>query len=379
MQEEGASEEEVWREILRFYEMDSHFSDGRILGSMCTSPHPLALRAHMKFIEANLGNPGLYPGTVRMEREVVKMLVSLLNGPTADGCILSGGSEANITALWIAKKLLGKKEVIISESAHFSFWKALDLLGLDAVAVGLDDHYRTDADEVEDSVSDRTLAIVGVAGSTELGVVDPIDRLSDIAGEEIFLHVDAAFGGLIIPFLRRLGRPAENFDFSLTHVDSITVDPHKMGMSTIPSGTLLLRDRKHLESISVESPYLSVRHHTTLLGTRCSAAVAASYAVMRLLGRKGYTEVVQRCMEMTDSLARMAAEIGAEPVIKPVMNVLALRVDDPVSTRRSLEERGWHLSLSTHPLALRIVVMPHVTQEIVDLFIADLEEILSRE
>jgi tyrosine decarboxylase/aspartate 1-decarboxylase len=378
LQEEGASEDEVWKEVLRFHKLDCHFSDGRVLGSMYTTPHPLAVKAHMMFIEANLGNAGLYPGTASMEREVIGMLASLLNGPTADGCILSGGTEANITALWIARKLLGKREVIISKSAHFSFWKAMDLLGLRAVEVGLDEQYRTDVDQVEEMISDSTLAIVGVAGSTELGVIDPIDRMSDIAGGNIFLHVDAAFGGLIIPFLRRLGRPVGEFDFSLPGVSSITVDPHKMGMSTIPSGALLLRDGGHMESISVESPYLTVERQTTLLGTRCSAAVAAAYAVMKHLGRRGYTEIVRKCMEVTESLARGAAEIGAEPVIRPVMNIVALRVDDPHAVRRSLEERGWRISLSRHPPALRIVVMPHVTQGIVDRFLSDLEEVLSR-
>lgn len=372
---------DIRKELEHYLSMETAFSDGRVLGSMCTAPHPLAVEAHRMFIESNLGNPGLYPGSVEMEGRVMEMLAKLLNGPGCSGLMVGGGTEANITALWVAKKLQKKREVIFSSNAHFSIKKAIDLLNLDGVEVGLDDRYRISIDEVEDAVTDETLAMVGVAGTTELGMIDPIDRLSDLAAENYFLHVDGAFGGFVIPFLRQIREGVPKFDLSLKGVNSISLDPHKMGLSTIPSGALMLRDMEYLEGISVDSPYLTSSRNMSLAGTRCSAAVASTYAVMRHLGNEGYIEVVRRCMAITDRLAEGIEELGREHdievAIKPVLNIVAARIPDHVAVKEELERKGWYLSVSRHPEALRLVVMPHITMERAEELLSDLETVLN--
>ena len=89
------------------------------------------------------------------------------------------------------------------ESAHFSFTKICNLLNLKPIYAGLDGSFRVDFSSVEKCVSKNTVAIVGTAGTAELGAVDPIEELSRIALEHnVWLHVDAAFGGLVIPFLK---------------------------------------------------------------------------------------------------------------------------------------------------------------------------------
>ncbi|MEW6069633.1 MAG: tyrosine decarboxylase MfnA, partial [Candidatus Thermoplasmatota archaeon] len=128
MNKNGELAKNIFKILSKAYQEDFHFSEGRILGSMCTSPHPLALKAHKLFIESNLGNPDLYPGTKKLHDEIIKMLSQLLHGRSICGNVLSGGTEANITALWIAKKLTGNKKVIMPKSAHFSFFKACDLM-----------------------------------------------------------------------------------------------------------------------------------------------------------------------------------------------------------------------------------------------------------
>ena len=96
-------------------------------------------------------------------------------------------------------------------------------------------------------------------------MVDPITDLAKIAVQhEIFFHVDAAFGGMVIPFL---DDPIP-FDFALPGVTSIAVDPHKMGMSTIPCGCLLTRDYEILNTLNIDTPYLTVKQGSTLGGTR---------------------------------------------------------------------------------------------------------------
>ena len=93
------------------------------------------------------------------------------------------------------------------ESAHFSFDKICDLLKIKPVKAKLDQSYRVVPEAVEELVTKDTIAIVGNAGSPELGVIDPIEELSEIAlKHNVPLHIDAAFGGLVLPFLKELGK-----------------------------------------------------------------------------------------------------------------------------------------------------------------------------
>nr|HDO81365.1 tyrosine decarboxylase MfnA [Candidatus Bathyarchaeota archaeon] len=97
MEEKGVEVEKVLEELESRLSLDMNYRSGRILGSMCTIPHPLARKIVSKYLEKNLGDPGLFPQTFQIEREVIKMLGSLFGNPEASGIIVSGGTEANIT------------------------------------------------------------------------------------------------------------------------------------------------------------------------------------------------------------------------------------------------------------------------------------------
>jgi tyrosine decarboxylase/aspartate 1-decarboxylase len=269
----------------------------------------------------------------------------------------------------------GKNEVVYCENAHFSMQKACDVLKMKPVEVSLNENYEMDVGDVREKITDNTAIVVASAGSTELGVIDPIMELSEICAENVFLHVDASFGGFVIPFLDELGYPTKPFDFQLGGVSSVVLDGHKMGMSTIPSSVFLLRKEEDLKCIAVESPYLTSLHSTSLLGTRSSAGVAALYFAMRTLGREGYRDIVKMCMENTTYLASEVKRIGLGVPIEPVMNICGILVDNPVKAREELDGRNWKVSLSRHPDCLRVVVMPHVTKQVVDSFVSDLEEV----
>ncbi|MCG2826968.1 MAG: tyrosine decarboxylase MfnA [Thermoplasmatales archaeon] len=374
MNKKGMPYSQIMKELRNAYDENYHFKDGGILGSMCTKPHNIALKAHSMFIESNLGNPGLYPGTKKLEKKVIGMLGGFLHNRNACGHVTNGGTESNITALWIAKKITKKKEVIFPESAHFSFHKACDLMDLKPVEISLDENYRMRVDEVEDKISNNTACVVGVAGTTELGVVDPIDKLSDICNGKTFLHVDAAFGGFVIPFLKELGYNLADFDFSLDSVCSITVDPHKMGMASIPAGVLLLKEKQYLKSISRKPVYLT-GVQACLSGTRCSASVPGAYAVMKILGKDGYKKIVKRCMDTTFYLSKRFKEIGLSLPVEPEMNVVCAKVKNPDRIVKELDKKGWKISKTRKPKCIRIVVMPHVTRKVVEDFIPELEKV----
>ena len=378
MEEQGLTEGEVERLLEEKKRKDLRYE--RIFSSMCTYPHEIAIRAHMKFIEANLGDHGLFPGTKEMEDEVVRMLGSLLGKEDAAGYITTGGTESNIQAIRAARNLKRKElgsaaafNIVVPESAHFSFDKIADLLSLEVRKARLDDELRVDVEAVKELMDERTVAVVGIAGTTEFGQIDPIEELSEVALERgVFLHVDAAFGGFVIPFLERRYR----FDFSVEGVSAISIDPHKMGMSTIPAGCLLFRRREHLEALAVETPYLTTKAQYSLVGTRSGAAAAATYAVLKLLGKEGLRRVVRECMRLTRLVVDGARKLGVEPVIEPVMNVVALKVENVELVVERLRERGWRVSTTRKPRALRLVIMPHVTEEAVMQFLKDFEEVL---
>ncbi|MFA7563550.1 MAG: tyrosine decarboxylase MfnA, partial [Methanoculleus sp.] len=318
MREVGCPEEDLFSFLLARRQEDLGYRN--ILSSMCTPPHPVAARAHALFLETNLGDPGLFPGTAALEDLLVERLGTLMHHPGAGGYATSGGTESNIQALRIAKKLkrVASPNIVVPASSHFSFTKACDILGLEMRTVPLDDEFRMDAGAVDGCIDQNTVALVGVAGTTEYGVVDPIVALSDIAlDRDVFLHVDAAFGGMVVPFL---DRPVP-FDFRLPGVSSISVDPHKMGMSTIPAGCLLTRDPEWFACLNVDTPYLTVKRECTLAGTRPGASVAAAFAVLEYLGMDGMRAVVAGCMENTRRLIEGMETFGYPRAVTPDVNV----------------------------------------------------------
>ncbi|MHC1631912.1 MAG: tyrosine decarboxylase MfnA [Methanotrichaceae archaeon] len=375
MKEEGLPEKKVLRTLQQIRGQDLSYD--RIFSSMCTRPHPIALKAHRLFQETNLGDPGLFPGSAKLEQKVVEMMADLLGCPSATGYLSTGGTESNIQAIRTARNACGIDggNIVVPKSAHFSFDKIGDILRLDIRKADLDETLKVDPDSVDELIDNKTIALVGIAGTTEFGQVDPIDRLGELALDHgLHLHVDAAFGGFVLPFLRGDWK----WDFRVESVSSITIDPHKMGMSTIPGGILLFRDHADLDRLAAYAPYLTVARPTSLSGTRSGAAAAAIWAVMTHLGREGFVKVIRHCMDLSRRLVTGTRNMGVDPVIEPVMNVVALKVESPKEVQTELAKCGWRVSITQNPKALRLVLMPHTTKENVDLFLRDLEALLKK-
>lgn len=372
--------ENILKNLKKHREKDYTFTSGHILGSMCTQPHQLAKRAYMDFLETNLGDPELFPGTKNIENRLLTFYMNLLNAPkNSIGLISSGGTESNINAMWVAKKTTGKNEIIIPESAHFSFEKIASLMNMKLVKIPLTKKYIIDISKIKNKINKKTAAIIGIAGSTELGTIDPIPEISDICFDEhLFLHVDAAFGGYIIPFLKQINYDLPDFDFRLKGVTSISIDAHKMGCSAIPLGALIINKKEMLETISVETPYISIEKQSGLLGTRSGGPVAAAYAVSEYLGIKGYQKNAEKCMKNTVYLEGKLKEIGLKLVTKPVLNVVGIRLKKPDTVSNKLAEQGWRVNKMERISAIRIVLMPHISKKTLDDFTPILENVCKK-
>jgi len=365
MLNKGISEEELFTFLAerKSGDLDHDF----ILSSMCTVPHSVAVRAHCMFMETNLGDPGLFPGTFSLEQILIQRFAELFGCPDAGGYATSGGTESNIQALRLARVLRSgckKPNIVVPASAHFSFRKACDILCLEMRKAPLSRDYRMDADAAAELVDKNTVALVGVAGTTEYGMVDPIQDLAKVARQhDLFFHVDAAFGGMVIPFLKK---PVP-FDFSVKGVTSIAVDPHKMGMSTIPCGCLLTREADVLNSLNIDTPYLTVKQEFTLAGTRPGAPVAGALAVMDYLGFAGMKAVVSGCMKNTQRLIAGMETFGIRRAATPDVNVATFVCD------KACVPGPWKVSWTCRK-HLRIVCMPHVTLGRIEAFLSDIGE-----
>jgi tyrosine decarboxylase/aspartate 1-decarboxylase len=209
-------------------------------------------------------------------------------------------------------------------------------------------------------------------GTSELGVVDPISELSKIAQKHgVWLHVDAAFGGLVVPFLKK----PHFFDFRLDAVQSITVDPHKMGLAPVPAGGILFRNRKALDCIKTETPYLTNGSQYTFVGTRTGASAAATWAVFKSLGKEGFQKNVDTCMRNTKRLKKGIKNAGLNLVVEPMLNILAFRSKNTKALAEKLRGCGWFVSYVPRLDCIRIIIMPHVKPKHVDAFLADLRKV----
>lgn len=199
------------------------------------------------------------PAATRMERSLVRWMADLVGFPaSAGGDLTSGGSIAILEAVVTAREAFGirsadvpRSVVYLTDQTHHATEKALRIAGLGECVVrrvALDDRFRmqpaalgqaVDADRAEGL---RPWLVVATAGSTELGAVDPLDAIADVAAaQQLWLHVDAAYGGFFL--LTGDGRRALA---GVERADSVVMDPHKGLFLPFGSGALLVRDERQL-------------------------------------------------------------------------------------------------------------------------------------
>ena len=334
---------------------------------MCTEPHPAAREAAERFLATNPGDPGTYETVATIEREVVARLGQIAGQSDAAGYVASGGTEANIQAVRIARNRIDapRPNLVAPASAHFSFRKAAALLGVELRTAPLKDR-RANLEAVAELVDDDTVLVVGIAGTTEYGRVDPIPALADLAADaDALCHVDAAWGGFVLPFTDHA------WDFSDADVDTMTVDPHKMGQAAVPAGGLLAREPELLDELAVDTPYLESTSQVTLTGTRSGAGVASAAAAMEALWPEGYETQYQTSQSNAEWLAGEAGARGFD-VVEPELPIVA--IDLPYDLVTDLREEGWRLSRSEAGEA-RVVCMPHVTRPMLEAFLTDLDRL----
>jgi tyrosine decarboxylase/aspartate 1-decarboxylase len=354
---------------------------------MSTIPHPLSQEIFLKLIEKNAARLLTFKGSARIEKELLLMIGDLLHLQNPFGTTSSGGTESNILAMLAAREIFKDKiatpEIVVPKTIHSSVDNAAWLLNVKLVKTDVDEEYKAIPDEICQAVTKNTIAVFATAGTTFLGQIDPIPEIGLIADEHnIPLHVDAAFGGFVIPFLKDIGYGEYPFDFDVPGVTSVSIDPHKMGLAPIPSGCIIFRKKEFLQVITKKVPYLRGESsvQSTLLGTRPAAPILSTWAIMKHLGRVGYRKAVSFCMSLTQHAKERVETSGLlKLAIDPVMNVLGIvtRECPQESVIEMMELKGWRMARSPLPPSIRLVVMPHMTEGTLNAFFNDLDEAAS--
>lgn len=318
-----------------------------------------------------------------MERQVLAMLHRLIyaqddnfyqqwihDSRHALGAFCSGGTIANITALWAARnRLCGARDdfaglaieglpraleyldcaglaVLVSRRGHYSLGKAADLLGIgrkQMILVDTDVNNRVDMQCLRKEYRKlqqqkmRVMALVGIAGTTETGHIDPLEQMADFAAEfGCHFHVDAAWGGptLFSDTYRHLLR-------GIDRADSVTIDAHKQLYVPMGAGMVLFKDPHTLTAIEHHANYIlregskDLGSHT-LEGSRPGKAMLV-HAGLSIIGRRGYELLIDLGIEKARRFADMIdAHPDFELITAPELNILTYRYH-PAWLQRQME------------------------------------------
>lgn len=322
--------------------------------------------AYSQFANANALAPQAFPSCQRMERDVVAMTLSLLNGSSrSTGNITSGGTESIILALKsardhaAAKRATTHPNIVIPDSAHPAFDKAAQLLGLSVMRIPVAGDLRCDVSAMEAAITPDTILIAGSAPSLPFGLIDHLAELNEVAlRKNVWMHVDACIGGLLAPFVRELGYVLPAFDFALPAVRSISADLHKFGYSAKGASLVLYRcEDDHRFQFSHFSNWPKGEYFTpTLAGTRSGGPIASAWAVMHYLGRQGYLEITSALMSLRDRYLAEFERIPELNVIGPP-DLTVVTVTSPnlniFAIANKMRDRGWYMSLVARPRAIQ--------------------------
>jgi tyrosine decarboxylase / aspartate 1-decarboxylase len=261
-------------------------------GQMLKPPHPIARAAYALAMSVNPNNHALDGGRASsaMEIEAVTALANMFDLPQHLGHLTSGGTFANLEALWVAGQYAPEKAIAASDQAHYTHSRISGVLDLPFISVPSDDHGRIDLDVLESLLNtDNIGTVVVTLGTTAIGSVDPLDQVVALQKKYSFrIHVDAAYGGYFTLASNLSLEARAAFDV-IPQADSIVIDPHKHGLQPYGCGCILFRDPAVGRLYKHDSPYTYFSSKDLHLGeislecSRAGASAVALWATQQLL------------------------------------------------------------------------------------------------
>ncbi len=387
-----------------------HTSAPSFVGHM-TSALPyfmLPLSKIMIALNQNLVKTETSKAFTPLERQVIGMLHRLVygegdefyrhnmhNSDVALGSMCSGGTVANITALWVARNRCFPAQgdfpgvrragmyqalkyykaedavILVSKRGHYSLSKSSDLLGLGSdniIAIPTDADNKIDLPALRQTCLDmqrrniRIASLVGIAGTTETGNIDPLNAMADLAAEfNTHFHVDAAWGGPTLfssthrPLLKGIER-----------ADSVTMDAHKQLYIPMGAGLVVFKDPTLPNAIEHHAQYI-IRKGSRDLGSKTLEGSRPGMAMLiqsglKIIGRTGYEILIDQGIEKAHQFADMInADPDFELISAPELNILTYRYC-PAWAQKVLQQVPANKALKIHDQLSRITKHLQKTQ-----------------
>jgi putative pyridoxal-dependent aspartate 1-decarboxylase len=286
------------------------------------------------------------------------------NADTSLGAFTTGGTTANLTALWVARNnlflpyqnfegienegiaktmqtySLDRIVVLVQKRGHFSLRKAGGILGIgskNVIPIDMDSNHRIDLKELKKTIKEisnsqktKIAAVVGIAGATETGLVDPLCEMAEISKENsIFFHVDAAWGGPVM-----LSEKYSHLLKGIEKADSVTIDCHKQFYMPMTSGMIYFKDPLAMDQIAYHSNYVNRPGSVdigikTLEGSREANSLILDSA-LKIMGSRGYALIIDHGIKTTRKFAEEIKKREIfEIITEPELNIITYRILPP--------------------------------------------------
>ena len=350
-------------------------------GQMLKPPHPVARIAYALAQWINPNNHALDGGRASsaMEKEAVAELARMIGWAEHLGHLTSGGTMANLEALWVAGQLAPKKAIVASEQAHYTHKRISGVLQLPFEAIPCDVRGRISVEALENRlVKGGVGAVVATVGTTATGSVDPLEEILDLGKKyHVRVHADAAYGGYFALAGNLSGETCAAFD-CLGRSDSIVIDPHKHGLQPYGCGCVIFRDLAVGRLYKHESPYTYFTSEELHLGeislecSRAGASAVALWSTQKLLPlvRNGeFAKGLESCREAAlDLYERLRGDKRFITAFPPELDIVVFATRAASVTEASLLARKVFDTAATRDLHLAVAELP------TEFFAADMNE-----
>lgn len=339
-----------------------------------------------------LGNSeSFFAGTQEIEKELIEICaVDILKGKLneQDGYVASGGTEANIEAIWIYRNYYRREwnakqseiAIFCSEDSHYSMDKAANLLSLNLYKFPVDHETReisisgvddTIAKAIEDGV--KYFIVICNMMTTMYGSIDDINVLTSSLKKHSCnykIHVDGAYGGFYYPFTNE----KNTLTFQNPEITSFTLDAHKMAQSPYGTGIFLIR-KGYIQYVNTQEASYVEGEDYTLIGSRSGANAIAVWMILVRNGPYGWQEKTFILQKRTEWFCKALERLNAKFYRNPLSNIITIKA--PYVNNEIVHKFGLVPDNHSNPIWFKIVVMEHVTIDKLALLIDDISEYLS--
>ncbi len=342
------------------------------MGYPCSEAYNYSeLNALFSYSINNVGDPfqksNYHLNTHHFEQEVIEYFKKLTTAPHKSwGYVTNGGTEGNLYGLYLAREYIGSDAVVYySQDSHYSVIKNIRILNIKEQVIARQKNGEIDYDDLAEKIlqnKSKKIIINANIGTTITGAIDQVSKIKKILRRlkinKYYIHADAAFFGMILPFLDKV--PAFGFD---TGIDSIAISGHKMIGSPLPCGIVLVRS-KYMRSISSPIEYIG-SIDDTITGSRNGITPMYLWYALRTTSHDDFCERVQSCFENADYTIAKLNALG----LNAWRNTYSFIVVFDACAPKVLSK--WQIAVSGN--LAHLIPMPHITKTGIDHFIDEIK------